>query len=137
MNDEWQWQYFQENAGAKKDIQRSLRTSISEGKPVKEIIVEMRESVKKNGLQVIKISPPFDLCLGSWGCIYGSAIMTSNDLFRKLRLFLWSGLLLWPLMTSVYEAEAVSMIWSAIMTSNDLCLGSWGCIYELVCYYDL
>ena len=56
MNDEWQWQYFQENAGAKKDIQRSLRTSISEGKPVKEIIVEMRESVKKNGLQVIKKS---------------------------------------------------------------------------------
>ncbi|XP_023349375.1 protein krasavietz isoform X2 [Eurytemora carolleeae] len=56
----------QENAGAKKDIQRSLRTSISEGKPVKEIIVEMRESVKKNGLQ---------------------------------------------------EAEAVSMIWSAVMTA--------------------
>ena len=56
MNDEWQWQYFQENAGAKKDIQRSLRTSISEGKPVKEIIVEMRESVKKNGLQVIQKS---------------------------------------------------------------------------------
>ena len=56
MNDEWQWQYFQENAGAKKDIQRCLRTSISEGKPVKEIIVEMRESVKKNGLQVIQKS---------------------------------------------------------------------------------
>jgi len=39
-----------ENAGAKKDIQRSLRISISDEKPTKEIIMDLKESVKKNGL---------------------------------------------------------------------------------------
>jgi len=58
----------QENAGAKKDIQRSLRISISDEQPVKEIIVEMRESVKKYSLQ---------------------------------------------------EAEAVTMIWSAVMSATE------------------
>jgi len=58
----------QENAGAKKDIQRSLRQSIFEEKPVKDIIVEMRESVKKHSLQ---------------------------------------------------EAEAVTMIWSAVMSATE------------------
>jgi len=40
----------QENAGAKKEIQRSLRHSISDDKPIKEIIMDMRESVKKFNL---------------------------------------------------------------------------------------
>lgn len=57
-----------ENAGAKKDIQRTLRSDIAEDKPVKEIIVDMRESVKKYGLQ---------------------------------------------------EAEAVAMIWSAVMSATE------------------
>jgi len=39
-----------ENAGAKKDIQRSLRISISDEKPTKEIVMELKEAVKKNGL---------------------------------------------------------------------------------------
>jgi len=39
-----------ENAGAKKDIQRALRSSISDEKPTKEIILELKEAVKKNGL---------------------------------------------------------------------------------------
>merc|ERR1712130_1000486 len=39
-----------ENAGAKKDVQRSLKSSISDEKPIKEIIMELKEAVKKNGL---------------------------------------------------------------------------------------
>merc|ERR1711923_556832 len=39
-----------ENAGAKKDVQRSLKSSISDEKPIKEIIMDLKESVKKNGL---------------------------------------------------------------------------------------
>ena len=39
-----------ENAGAKKDVQRSLKSSISDEKPIKEIILELKEAVKKNGL---------------------------------------------------------------------------------------
>jgi len=58
----------QENAGARKDLQRQLRTSISNDKPIKEIIVDLRESVKKNNLQ---------------------------------------------------ESEAVTMIWSAVMSSTE------------------
>lgn len=56
----------QENAGAKKDMQRTLRSSISAEKPVKEIISELQRSSKKNCLQ---------------------------------------------------EAEAVTMIWTAVMTA--------------------
>jgi len=41
----------QENAGAKKDIQRSLRNSINDQRPIKEIIAELKDSVKKNNLQ--------------------------------------------------------------------------------------
>lgn len=41
----------QENAGAKKDMQRTLRSSISAEKPVKEIIAELHKSAKKNGFQ--------------------------------------------------------------------------------------
>jgi len=41
----------QENAGAKKDMIRSLRSNISNDKPIKEIIMDLRESMKKNGLQ--------------------------------------------------------------------------------------
>jgi len=41
----------QENAGAKKDMIRSLRYNISNEKPIKEIVVDLRESVKKNNLQ--------------------------------------------------------------------------------------
>merc|ERR1711872_1134490 len=37
----------QENAGAKKEIQRSLRHSISDDKPIKEIIMDMRENLKQ------------------------------------------------------------------------------------------
>jgi len=40
----------QENAGAKKDVQKSLRRSISEDKPVKEIIVDLRETGQKYSL---------------------------------------------------------------------------------------
>merc|ERR1711902_476968 len=39
-----------ENAGAKKDVQRSLKSSISDEKPIKEIVLELKEAVKKNGL---------------------------------------------------------------------------------------
>jgi len=39
-----------ENAGAKKDIQRGLRVSINDEKPTKEIIMDLKEAVKKNGL---------------------------------------------------------------------------------------
>merc|ERR1712223_1648935 len=39
-----------ENAGAKKDVQRSLKSSIRDEKPIKEIIMELKEAVKKNGL---------------------------------------------------------------------------------------
>jgi len=57
-----------ENAGAKKDVQRSLKSSISDEKPIKEIVLELKEAVKKNGLA---------------------------------------------------EHEAVSMIWSSVMTAMD------------------
>merc|ERR1712227_261386 len=57
-----------ENAGAKKDVQRTLKSSISDEKPIKEIIMELKEAVKKNGLA---------------------------------------------------EHEAVSMIWSSVMTAMD------------------
>jgi hypothetical protein len=40
-----------ENAGAKKDMQRALRLFINEERPTKEIVLELREQVKKNGLQ--------------------------------------------------------------------------------------
>merc|ERR1712227_14011 len=39
-----------ENAGAKKDVQGTLKSSINEEKPIKEIIMDLKESVKKNGL---------------------------------------------------------------------------------------
>merc|ERR1712013_172300 len=39
-----------ENAGAKKELQRNLKNSISEGQSQKEIISELRENVKKHGL---------------------------------------------------------------------------------------
>merc|ERR1712012_407150 len=39
-----------ENAGAKKDVQRTLKSSIIDEKPIKEIILELKEAVKKNGL---------------------------------------------------------------------------------------
>merc|ERR1712088_1295575 len=35
-----------ENAGAKKDVQRSLKSSISDEKPIKEIVLELKEAVK-------------------------------------------------------------------------------------------
>jgi len=41
----------QENAGARKDMQRTLRNSINSEKPVKEIIMEMQKSSKKHGFQ--------------------------------------------------------------------------------------
>ncbi len=41
----------QENAGAKKDMQRTLRSSINSEKPIKDIIMEMQKSSKKNGFQ--------------------------------------------------------------------------------------
>jgi len=41
----------QGNAAAKKDIQRSLRTSISQEEPIKEIIADMKSSVKQFNLQ--------------------------------------------------------------------------------------
>lgn len=47
----------QENAGAKKDIQRSLRNSISDQRPIKEIIAELKEGVKKNNLQENEVVP--------------------------------------------------------------------------------
>jgi len=39
-----------ENAGAKKDMQRTLRMHIREERPTKEIVMELKENVKKNGL---------------------------------------------------------------------------------------
>jgi len=39
-----------ENAGAKKDMQRTLRMHINEERPMKEIILDLKENVKKNGL---------------------------------------------------------------------------------------
>merc|ERR1711884_733722 len=39
-----------ENAGAKKDVQRALKSSINDEKPIKEIIVDLKEAVKKNGM---------------------------------------------------------------------------------------
>jgi len=39
-----------ENAGAKKELQRSLRNNIADGQSSKEIIPELRESVRKHGL---------------------------------------------------------------------------------------
>merc|ERR1712117_445960 len=39
-----------ENAGAKKDVQRSLKSSINDEKPIKEIVVDLKEAVKKNGM---------------------------------------------------------------------------------------
>jgi len=39
-----------ENAGAKKDMQRSLRAHISEERPTKEIVGDLKEQVRKNGL---------------------------------------------------------------------------------------
>jgi len=40
----------QVNAGAKKDVQRSIRDSINDERPIKEIISELRDAVQKNGL---------------------------------------------------------------------------------------
>jgi hypothetical protein len=40
----------QVNAGAKKDVQRSIRESINDERPIKEIISELRDAVHKNGL---------------------------------------------------------------------------------------
>lgn len=39
-----------ENAGAKKELQRSLRNNIADGQSSKEIIPELRDSVRKHGL---------------------------------------------------------------------------------------
>jgi len=39
-----------ENAGAKKDVQRSLKSSINDEKPIKEIVADLKEAVKKNGM---------------------------------------------------------------------------------------
>jgi len=41
----------QENAGAKKDMQRFLRSSISSEKPIKDIIADLQKSSEKNGFQ--------------------------------------------------------------------------------------
>jgi len=41
----------QENAGAKKDMQRTLRNSFSSERPIKEIIAELQRSSEKNGFQ--------------------------------------------------------------------------------------
>jgi len=40
----------QVNAGAKKDVQRSIRESINDERPIKEIITELRDAAQKNGL---------------------------------------------------------------------------------------
>lgn len=39
-----------ENAGAKKDVQRSLKSSINDEKPIREIVTDLKEAIKKNGL---------------------------------------------------------------------------------------
>jgi len=39
-----------ENAGAKKELQRNLRNSIVEGQGIKEMVADLRDSVKKHGL---------------------------------------------------------------------------------------
>ena len=39
-----------ENAGAKKELQRSLRNSIVEGQAIKEMVADLRDNVKKHGL---------------------------------------------------------------------------------------
>jgi len=39
-----------ENAGAKKDMQRSIRMHISEERPIKEIVGDLNEQIRKNGL---------------------------------------------------------------------------------------
>jgi len=57
-----------ENAGAKKELQRNLRSAISEGQSTREIVADLKDSVKKHGLA---------------------------------------------------EPEAVTMIWSAVMTAVD------------------
>jgi len=57
-----------ENAGAKKDVARNLKTSIIEEKPIKEIILELKEAVKKNGLS------EHDAVAMIW-----SSVMTSLD----------------------------------------------------------
>ena len=40
----------QVNAGAKKDVQWSIRESINDERPIKEIITELRDAAQKNGL---------------------------------------------------------------------------------------
>merc|ERR1712176_1000873 len=39
-----------ENAGAKKDVQRALKSSINDEKPIKEIIMDLKDAIKKNGM---------------------------------------------------------------------------------------
>ena len=39
-----------ESVGAKKEVQRTLKTSINDEKPIKEIEMDLNEAVKKNGL---------------------------------------------------------------------------------------
>lgn len=39
-----------ENAGAKKELQRSLRNQIAEGQSAKEVVAELKENVKRHGL---------------------------------------------------------------------------------------
>jgi len=51
LNDIVTYLATQENAGAKKDMQRALRNSINSEKPIKDIIMEMQKSSKKNGFQ--------------------------------------------------------------------------------------
>jgi hypothetical protein len=41
----------QVNAGAKKDVQRSIREAINDERPIKEIISELRDAAQKHGLQ--------------------------------------------------------------------------------------
>jgi hypothetical protein len=39
-----------ENAGAKKELQRSLRNQIAEGQSAKEVVAELKDNVKRHGL---------------------------------------------------------------------------------------
>ena len=55
-----------ENAGAKKELQRSLRNNIADGQSSKEIIPELRESVRKHGLSEA------DSVAMIWGAVMGA-----------------------------------------------------------------
>lgn len=55
-----------ENAGAKKELQRSLRNNIADGQSSKEIIPELRENVRKHGLSEA------DSVAMIWGAVMGA-----------------------------------------------------------------